>query len=88
MTAKLIETCNVVPVTEMEDGDVGVVKTWLKHPEYEGLIAHRVGHRLNVLGEGQDLGWDNIPFGLDDPRVFGRCLVRVFQPRETIEIKI
>lgn len=87
MAAKLVERKveNVIPVTEMQNGQVGVIVKW-EHHSYTGLIVHRVGKKLNVLGDGTGDGWNNISFGnIGTP--FDNCLVRVFQPGEIVEIQ-
>ncbi len=69
--ASLVDA-NIIPVEEMQKGDIGVVVEWGGGQEYVGTVVQRVGDYLTIPFKlSADLnstdGWSTVRFD-DEPR--------------------
>jgi len=77
---KLIEEIkdNSISVSEMKDGQIGVVTQWSR-VGYVGMIVQRHGESLILLGGKEVDAWSNYKCGFD-------CRVRILTGKVTFEI--
>lgn len=83
MNVRLVEKSGdrSIPVSEMKDGDVGIITEWV-YPSAAGTIIQRYDKVLIALGRYSGCCWPNI-LSSDSKS----CRVRVLEKGETLVIE-
>ena len=71
-----------IPVTEMKDGQVGIITTWTIS-SYVGRIVQRHGSDLIAIGLPEKYSW---PFGFDNWKDNSPGKIQIISPGRTIRI--
>lgn len=82
---------DVVPVSDMRDGEIAVIKSWMTSSGsqtsiYNGTIVQRYGDSLVVLGKGRGDSWVTLFSDKYSPETLVGCEVQILKPGTKLEI--